>query len=130
MKLVYWVSLGVLFIMIGAGVAAAGEQDGTVAAPEAAQVQELQQRMLGDGEIMAIVAALQADPDVQAVLSDPKVVEAVLAGDLNTLLKDPSVIKLLNNPQVKEVARRLEKPDRGAKRDGMLPATTTGQSGP
>jgi hypothetical protein len=77
-------------------------------------VQELQQRMLGDEGLMAIILALQTDPEVQALLSNPKVVEAVLAGDLNTLQHEPAFLKLLNNPQVKEATRRLEKPAGGA----------------
>jgi hypothetical protein len=114
MKLVRWVIAGTLFVVIGAGVASAGEETGTITAPDAAQVQELQQRMFGDEEIMAIIIALETNPEVQALLNDPKVVEAVLAGDLNTLQSNPAFLKLLNNPQVKEVTRRLEKQDRGA----------------
>ena len=115
MKLVRWVLAGIMFVVIGAAVAIAGEEDGAITAPDAAQVQELQERMLGDEEIMAIIIALQTDPAVKALLSDPRVVEAVLAGNLNTLQKEPAFLKLLENPRVKEITRRLEKPDHGAK---------------
>ncbi len=74
------------------------------------QVQELQREMLGDPGIMALIMALQDDPEMQALLSDPKVVAAVQAGDIGVLLNDPRFMKLLDNPRVREIGQRLSTP--------------------
>jgi len=94
-----------LFIVAATG-AIAGN-DGSGQAVDPARVQGLQERILGDPAIMAIILSLQNDPDLQALLSDPAVVAAIQAGDLSSLARDPRVVKLRNKPQLKEVEKRL-----------------------
>jgi len=72
---------------------------------------DLQNRILTDDGIMAIVQALQDDPDMQAVLEDPKLMAAIKAGDTNTLMTDPRFMRLMENPRVQEIAKHLEKPN-------------------
>lgn len=95
-----------LFAAASAGFGADGGSTG--ASPDPAQVSEMQERILGDGEIMALVMVMQSDPEVQALLADPKVLAAVQAGDFGALLNDPRVRKLLDNPRVKEIGKRLD----------------------
>lgn len=74
------------------------------------QVQELQEKMLADPGIMALIMALQNDPEMQALLSDPKIVAAVQAGDIGVLLADSRFMKLLDNARVREIEQRLSNP--------------------
>jgi len=91
--------------------AAAGDMAPSMSSP--GEVRELQEKMTNDGGIMALIASLQNDPEMQALLSDPKVLKAVQAGDLGALLNDPRIMKLLDNPQVKEIGKRLDKDAEG-----------------
>ena len=71
------------------------------------QVQELQQKMLGDDQSMALILSLKDDPEVQALLNDPAVLEAVQAGDLAALTANPRFMKLLENAKVREIQKRV-----------------------
>jgi hypothetical protein len=106
------IGLALLATLLFGGVTAAMAADGggdasSVAAP---QVQELQKQMLGDPGIMALILALQNDPEMQTLLYDPKIVAAVQAGDIGVLLADPRFTKLLDNPRVREIGERLGTP--------------------
>ena len=73
------------------------------------QVEGLKERMLKDEGIMALIRPLQDDPEMQALLKDPAVVSAVQAGDIGTLLSNPRFMKLLNNPRVREIEKKMKK---------------------
>jgi hypothetical protein len=73
----------------------------------APQVQELQQKMLADDQTMALILSLQNDPEMQALLNDPVLLEAVAAGDLTALTANPKFMKLLDNAKVKEIQKRV-----------------------
>jgi hypothetical protein len=70
------------------------------------QVEEAQRSLAADDSIMETITSLQNDPEVQAVLSDPQVMQAVEAGDLATLMANPKFVELLSNPKVQEIQRR------------------------
>jgi len=71
------------------------------------QVQELQQKMLGDDQSMALILSLKDDPEMQALLNDPAVLEAVQAGELTALTANPRFMKLLDNAKVREIQKRV-----------------------
>ena len=85
------------------GVAGESGDKGNVAA----QVEELQGRMMNDPEIMALIVSLRDDPEIKALLDDPKVAEALSAGNLDLLTSDPRFRKLLANPRVREIERKV-----------------------
>jgi hypothetical protein len=89
--------------------------EGSAAAPSSVtpQVQDLQEKMLNDQGIMDLIKALQDDPEMRALLTDPQVQEAVQAGDVGTLLAYPRFMQILNNPRVKEIEKRLENQEGG-----------------
>ena len=70
------------------------------------QVEDLKRSMAEDEDIMAIIRSLQDEPEVQAVLEDPELVQAIESNDLGTLMSDPKFMKLLNNPKIREIQRR------------------------
>ncbi|MFC1821866.1 hypothetical protein ACFL9T_04105 [Thermodesulfobacteriota bacterium] len=73
------------------------------------QFQELQQSMMKDPEILKMIFSLQDDPEVQAILKDPAVLEAVSSGDIEALLSNPKILKLLNNPKIQEIGKKALK---------------------
>jgi hypothetical protein len=76
-------------------------------APTSGQVQELQQKMLGDEQTMALIHSLKDDPEMQALLNDPAVLSAVQSGDLSALTANPRFMKLLENAKVREIQKRV-----------------------
>ncbi len=71
------------------------------------QVKSLEDKMLGDSEIMDSIRALQNDPDFQKILQDPEIMKAVQTGDVAALMKNPDFMKLLNNQAVQDMNKKL-----------------------
>ena len=71
-------------------------------------VEGLKGRMLNDEGIMALIGALQNDPEMQAILGDPAMIRAIQAGDIGTLLNNPGFLKLLDNPRIREIENRVQ----------------------
>ncbi len=71
------------------------------------QVRSLQERMMGDGEIMSLIRTLQNDPDVQEILRDPEIMKAVQAGDISALMANPKFLKLLNNQSIQQIKNKI-----------------------
>jgi len=74
----------------------------------APRVEELKERMLNDEGIVALISALQNDPEMLALLSDPAILRAIQGGDIGILINNPDFLKLLNNPRVREIGNRME----------------------
>jgi hypothetical protein len=86
------------------------EKGGASGGPAAAQgngTQALQQKMMGDHEIMDMIQSLKDDPEFKKVMQDPGVMKAVQTGDMAALLANPQFMKLLNNPTVKEIEKKV-----------------------
>jgi hypothetical protein len=77
------------------------------ATPTEAQVHTLQQLMMGDPEIIRMLLTLLNDPDVQGILQDPSILEAVNAGDIEALISNPKFMKLLENPTVQDIIGKI-----------------------
>ncbi len=71
-------------------------------------VKNLQDKMTGDQEIMALIQSLQNDPDFQKILEDPEIMKAIQEGNVTALAADPRIRKLLDNPTVKEIENRTK----------------------
>ncbi len=76
----------------------------------APQLEELKAQIMKDEGAMALINALQDDPEIQAFLMDPAVLSAVQAGNVTVLMGNPAVLKILNNPRVRELANKLGTP--------------------
>jgi len=79
--------------------------DNNSAAP---QVDELQERMLQDEEVMSLIGALQNDPEIQALLSDPATLAEIQAGDIRALTGNPDFMKLLKNSKVRAIEQKMQ----------------------
>jgi hypothetical protein len=73
------------------------------------QTQAIQQAMVSDEQIMSLILSMQNDPDVQKILSDPEIMNAVLSGDANTLKSNPKFIKLMNHPTIRKIQNKVVK---------------------
>jgi hypothetical protein len=71
-------------------------------------VAALKDRMLQDQGVMEQIRALQNDPEMQALLSNPDIIRAVQSGDYSVLVNNPAFLRLLNNPRVKEIGKRMQ----------------------
>ena len=71
--------------------------------------QGIQESITGNPELMEIVNSLENDPDIQKIMADPRLMEAVRSGDVGTLITTPEVQRLLNNPKVQSIGRELAK---------------------
>jgi hypothetical protein len=71
-------------------------------------VQTLQEKMMGNEEILAMILSLQNDPDFQAVFQDPDIMRSVSEGDIDALLSNPKFLKLLENPAIQGIEERIE----------------------
>ncbi len=70
--------------------------------------QALQQKMMSDQEIMGMIQSLRDDPEFKKVMEDPGVMKAVKDGDVSALMANPRFMKLLNNPTVKEIEKKVK----------------------
>jgi len=68
-----------------------------------AQVHVLQQLLMGDPEIIRMILTLLNDPDVQELLKEPSIIEALNAGNIEALASNPKVMKLLENPTIQDI---------------------------
>jgi len=71
------------------------------------QAADLSETMMADEKIMEMIMGLQNNPDFQAVLSDPEMMNAINTGNLEVLLSNPKFLKLLNNSTVESINRQL-----------------------
>jgi hypothetical protein len=53
--------------------------------------------------LLATVLALQDDPDVLAVLADPEITKAMVAGDYAALQNNPKIVALMHNAKMREI---------------------------
>jgi len=74
-----------------------------------ADIQAMQQSIMANGQLMTMIMNLQDDPEVQAILQDPEIMQAVNAGDMNALMANPKFRRLMENTKVKEITREAAK---------------------
>lgn len=88
-------------------VKAKGKQTDSAQTPTEAQVQALQQLMVGDKEIITMILSLLNDPEVQKILEDPSIIKALNSGDMEALISNPKFMKLLDNRAVKDISKKI-----------------------
>jgi hypothetical protein len=71
------------------------------------ELKALQESITSDQQIMQMIISLQNDPDIQALLQDAVIMEAVSSGDINTLMSNPKFRKILENPDIQHIQRKV-----------------------
>jgi hypothetical protein len=67
----------------------------------------IQERLISDEAVFRKIQALRDDPDIQAVLGDDALMEALRAGNLNALISNPNFMKLLENPAIQKIMKEV-----------------------
>jgi len=73
----------------------------------AGQLPRVQERLMSDEAVLEKIQALKDDPDVQAVLNDTELMEALKTGDLNAVISNPKFMKLLESPEIQEIIEEV-----------------------
>lgn len=76
--------------------------------PDPTDVESLQLHMMQNLSLISMIEALQNDPEVQAVMSDPEIINAINAGDYGALLSNPKIIALTQNPKMREIIEEAQ----------------------
>ncbi len=71
-------------------------------------VMAIQQQLMSNPDIMQLITSLQNDPQVQSMLSDPKLMQAVMAGDTNALMNNPEFKALMNSPAIQNILNKTQ----------------------
>ncbi len=71
-------------------------------------MQSIQSSIANSPDLMSSIMALQNDPAMQAVLSDPEVMQAVQNLDFRTLQNHPKMKALMNNQKIREISGGLK----------------------
>ena len=79
------------------------------ATADSSDIQSMQQAIMANEQVMAMIMNLKNDPEIQAILQDPEIMEAVNAGDMNALLANPKFIRLMENSKIKAITREAVK---------------------
>lgn len=69
----------------------------------AMEIRQLQESLVQDAGAMASILSLQSDPQIQALLQDPAIVQAIQAGDYASLLGNPKIRALENNEKLQQL---------------------------
>jgi hypothetical protein len=96
----------VLFLASAAG---ADEPGSITAQLQSIRVQALQQEILSSPQLFEQALALQASPAFQRVLDDPELLARIESADFRSLLSDPTLAALTDDPIVKALAHDLER---------------------
>ena len=72
-------------------------------------IQSLTQALMSNENIMSMITGLQNDPEIQKIIQDPSIMEAVNSGDLTSLMDNPEFRKLLENPKIKGITGQMVK---------------------
>lgn len=85
----------------GGALPGAGSPGDGGAGKGAAGLEGVQLGLLQDPRLLEMLLALEDDPDVQAVLADPKVMREIAAGDYAALMSDPKIVALMSDEKVR-----------------------------
>lgn len=72
------------------------------------EISGITQKMTTDSSIMQQILVLQNDPDFQEILQDETVMRAIHSGDLNALMNNPKIMKLIENAGVQQIGREIQ----------------------
>jgi len=73
----------------------------------ASDISSLQHKMMSDQEIMDLIQSLQNNPEFKTLREDPEIMKAVNAGDIAALTANQKFMKLLDNPMVQDVNKKV-----------------------
>lgn len=72
-------------------------------------IQAMQQSIMANQELLKMIMNLHDDPEIQAILKDPEIMNAVNAGDINALIANPKFMRLLEKAEIKAITNEATK---------------------
>lgn len=78
-----------------------------VAAAGVTDLAAIQRQLLEDPTTLQAILALQNDPQLQSALADPAFAQRILSGDLAGLRTDPRFLRLMENPAIQDILKRV-----------------------
>ncbi len=63
----------------------------------------MQQSIMANQEILKMIMNLHDDPEIQAILKDPEIMNAVNSGDVSALIANPKFMRLLEKAEIKAI---------------------------
>jgi hypothetical protein len=72
------------------------------------QIVQIQQRIAQDPDALKAIMNLQNDPQIQAILGDPAIMQAIQKGDYMSLLDNDKIKALESNPQLQQLLQQQE----------------------
>ena len=73
------------------------------------ETRSLQDKMMGDQDVMSMIKSLKDDPQFIKILEDPEILNAVNSGDTAALMANPKFLQLLHNPTVRDIQQKVSK---------------------
>jgi hypothetical protein len=89
------------------GASSTQSQETSGNASTAGSIQILQNAMMGNKELFAMIQALAGDPQLQAILSDPEIMRAVSTGDTQTLANNEKFMRLMDHPEIRRITSKV-----------------------
>lgn len=71
------------------------------------QINQLQQGIMANPAMMADIQQIAADPEIVKLISNPAIMQAVMAHDVNAIRNDPAARELMNNPKMMALIEKL-----------------------
>ena len=65
-------------------------------------------KMMGDKETVGMVMSLQDDPQLQEILQDPEIMNAIKSGNSASLANNEKFMRLKNNPKIQAIKDKIE----------------------
>jgi len=72
------------------------------------EVHDIQKRILSDEHLQKSILSLRSDPQIQAILKDEELLNAIQAQDFEALSNNPKIIELMNNPSIGVIRQQLK----------------------
>jgi hypothetical protein len=71
-----------------------------------AELSSMQEKLAKNPDIMRLIESVQHDPQVQAILQDPQLMQSLMAGDTQALINSPQFNALMNNPAIRQIEEK------------------------
>lgn len=72
------------------------------------KAQAMTNKMMGDKEAVGMLMSLQNDPQLQEILQDPEIMNAIKSGNSASLANNEKFMRLKNNPKIQAIKERIE----------------------
>lgn len=72
------------------------------------EVGKIQPAIASNPDIMKAIPGLLSNPDFQALLKDPEIVNAAKSMDVKALMANEKFVKIINDPTIQEISQKIK----------------------